>query len=218
MSKASKDRRESWRIAPNTAAIAAAVAFCCWWSITFTRGPAGVSTLWVASGLLCGVLVTSPQRRWPAYVAGAFLASLLVNLWRGTDPLLAAGLSLANTLDASLIALAVSRQVKDVTDQVQIKRTAKVAMLSTLGACALSALLAAVFLASARDGSFGLLFRSWFASHVLGIVVFANLVVIARADGWHTVATPGRRIELTPGATDIDVLGDLFRVGYPVPF
>src|SRR5437868_10235898 len=114
MSRGLIDAREAWNIAQNTAAIAAAVAFCCWWSITFTRGPAGVSTLWVASGLLCGILVTCPRHRWPAYIGGAFLASLGVNLWRGADPLLAFALSIANVLDAGLVAMFVRRYVIDV--------------------------------------------------------------------------------------------------------
>lgn len=33
-------------------AFALGIAFCCWWSIAFTRGPYGLSTLWVASGVL----------------------------------------------------------------------------------------------------------------------------------------------------------------------
>src|SRR5690349_2438767 len=93
-------RREAWQTARDTTVLALVLGFCCWWSIAFTRGPAGISTLWVASGVLCGVLIVSPRQRWPAYVAGAFLASALVNLWRGTDLTLSAGLAFANTLDA----------------------------------------------------------------------------------------------------------------------
>jgi diguanylate cyclase (GGDEF)-like protein/PAS domain S-box-containing protein len=196
------------------------VAFCCWWSITFTRGPAGLSTLWAASGVLCGILVTSPPHRWPAYISGAFLASVFVNLWRGADPFLSAGLSLANMLDASLAALVVARYVVDVTDQFHIKRTARIAMAGTLGACALSALFAATVLAGAGRGAFGLLFRSWFVSHTLGMVVFANLVVIARADGWHTLTTPGRRFELA--LTLALLVATCFAIfsqsGYPMQF
>jgi diguanylate cyclase (GGDEF)-like protein/PAS domain S-box-containing protein len=196
MNQASNDTGDSLRIAQKAAVLAAGVGLCCWWSIAFTRGPDGVSTLWAASGLLCGVLLTSPRRCWPAYVGGAFAASVFVNLLNGAGPFLATALSVANVLDASLVSLAVSRYVGDVTDQIHIRRTARIAMASTLVACALSALLAATVLASAREGEFVLLFRSWYLSHVLGMLVFANLVVIAHADGWHTLVTPGRRVEL----------------------
>jgi len=213
-------RREAWQTARDTTVLALVLGFCCWWSIAFTRGPAGISTLWVASGVLCGVLIVSPRQRWPAYVAGAFLASALVNLWRGTDLMLSAGLAFANTLDASLVAVLVKRHVADITDQMQIRRTARIAMFSTLGACALSALLAATFLFSARGGGFGLLLRSWFASHLLGIVVFANLVVIAHADGRRALATPGRRVELVLvlALLAATCAAAFLRLAYPMPF
>src|SRR5215510_7774070 len=115
MAEASIAGREARIVARNTAALAAAVAFCCWWSITFTRGPAGVSTLWAASGLLCGVLVTSPRQRWPAYLCAAFIASVGVNLWRGADPILATMLSMANALDAGIVAAIVAHYVVAVT-------------------------------------------------------------------------------------------------------
>src|SRR5262249_14339377 len=136
------DDRSGWAIVPKTALLAAVVAFCCWWSISYTRGPAGVSTLWAASGVLCGVLLTSPRASWRAYIGGAFLASLCVNLWLGTSPFLAVALSLANMLDAGLVSVLVARYVANVTEQARIKRTAEIALAATLVACTVSALLA----------------------------------------------------------------------------
>lgn len=40
------------------------IALCCWISINYTRRPGGFSTLCIASGLLTGILLTSPRQRW----------------------------------------------------------------------------------------------------------------------------------------------------------
>jgi diguanylate cyclase (GGDEF)-like protein/PAS domain S-box-containing protein len=202
------------------AGLAAVVALCCWWSITFTRGPAGVSTLWAASGVLAGVLVTAPQRRWSSFLAAAFFASTAVNFWLGASLPLAAGLSMANLVDASGVAYIVRSHVTDVTDQRLIKRTAEIAMLGTLPACAASALLAALFLLGTRGSEFAPVFSAWFASHTLGMVVFANLVVIVWADGWKTLTTTGRRAELalTLGLIAAACVWIFAQASYPMPF
>src|SRR5437868_12971926 len=93
-------------IVRKAAMLAVLLGLCCWWSITYTRGPGGISTLWVASGVLCGVLLTSPQRQWPLLMFVAFISSVIVNVWwRDGAWDIGLGLSFANIIDASLVAL-----------------------------------------------------------------------------------------------------------------
>jgi len=198
MSEASDEARDHWQSARNIIVFAALCGLCAWWSITFTRGPGGVSTLWVVGGVLCGVMLTSPRRQWPALAAAAFLASTAVNVWwRGGSWQIGLGLGLANVIDATLVAFTLAYFVHDVRDASQIKLTSAVATISTVVGSALSAAVAAWVLRSFAAASFTAVFRAWFASHVLGMVIFATLTLVARVERRHLFGRRGRRLELT---------------------
>jgi diguanylate cyclase (GGDEF)-like protein/PAS domain S-box-containing protein len=180
------------------AAFAAVIALCCWWSIVYTRGPLGLSTLWVASGVLCGFLLTLPRRQWLVYILAAFGASLIVNFALNRVGVLGFALSFANTLDAFLVAWIVSQHVPDPSDLSRINHSVTVATLATLVACTLSALIAATARSLIVDStaSFEMLFQTWLASHALGMAIFATLTITARVEGRRMLGQPGRRLEL----------------------
>ena len=73
---------------PRLALFTLAVAACGWWSTHMALGPLGFSMLWIPSGILFGVLLTSPRGHWPAYLACALLAFLASNLQRNGAGLL----------------------------------------------------------------------------------------------------------------------------------
>lgn len=221
MSEASDEDRDYLRIARNIAVFAALCGLCGWWSITFTRGPGGVSTLWVAGGVLCGVMLTSPRRQWPALVAATFLASAAVNMWwRGGSWQIVLGLSLANVIDATLVAFALGYFVRDVTDVSQIKLTSTVAAISTAVGSALSAVVAALVLTSFAAASFTAVFRAWFASHLLGMVIFATLTLVARVEGPRLFGWRRRRVELAMMVVLIIAITYVVfdQSSYPMPF
>ncbi len=180
------------------AAFAAGIALACWWSIVYTRGPLGLSTLWVASGVLCGFLLTEPRKFWLTYLTTAFGASLAVNFALNGVGVLGVALSFANTLDAVLVAWLVSQRVPDPSDLSRIKHSVIVATLSTFAACTLSAAIAATArsLAAVSPASFWMLFATWLPSHALGIAIFATLTITARIEGRRMLGVPGRRLEL----------------------
>ncbi|MBS0212144.1 MAG: diguanylate cyclase [Proteobacteria bacterium] len=171
---------------------------CCAWSIAYTRGPLGLSSMWVASGVLCGVLLTSPRALWPLGLAIGFAASLAANaLLHGINPL-GVALSMANTLEPWLVATVVARHVDDPSRLAQIQRSVLVATLATLVACGLSGLLAAVAREYWSSGHvyIGALLATWFASHGVGMTIFATLTISARVEGVGLIGEPGRRLEL----------------------
>ena len=49
------------------AALGIVLAACAGWSVGFTRGAYGLSSLWIAGGVLCGVLLGTPKARWPRF-------------------------------------------------------------------------------------------------------------------------------------------------------
>jgi signal transduction histidine kinase len=67
------------------------------------------SVLWLPNSILLAVLLIVPFRRWPAYLAAAFPAQMLVALGAGAPPLTLALLFLTNCADASLGAFLVRR-------------------------------------------------------------------------------------------------------------
>ncbi|MDI1253969.1 sensor domain-containing diguanylate cyclase [Thermomonas sp.] len=181
-----------------TLGLAVVIGLCAWWSIVYTRGALGFSSLWVGSGVLCGVLLTSPRREWLPYLLGAFAASLVVNILLNGLSQIGIVLSFANTLDAWIVAAAVASRVNDVSDLTQLKSSFVVAIVATLVACTVSGLIASV----AGDDSattpapFAGLFLTWFASHLLGMGIFATLTIAACVEGLKILGQPGQRVEL----------------------
>ena len=175
--------------------MAAVIALCCWISI-LTRQPGSPSTIWIASGVLAGVLMTSDRSKWRGYVLAAFVANVLVRALYGDAWYLVVGRGLASTLDALIVAFALAHYVGDVTDTARIKHVARVATSSTLVACVLSGTIAATFQAWFGGSPFGPIFAAWFASHTLGMVIFATLTGVARTLRLRLLGRPGHRIEL----------------------
>jgi diguanylate cyclase (GGDEF)-like protein/PAS domain S-box-containing protein len=186
-------------------AMVAAVALSCWISITYTRQPGSTSALWIASGILTGVLLTSPRGMWRGYMLAAFVgnACVLVALTdnhiasatHGHAWLLVFTHAAATVIEAMLVVLALMRYVGDVTDPSRIKRVGIVAITSTIGACALSALLIAIVRSEFGLASFGSAYATWFASHTLGMVIFATLTLVVRVMRWRLLGRAGHRLE-----------------------
>lgn len=172
----------------------AAVAFSTvWLAIELTRPQGGVTVIWVASGVLAGILLTSPYRLWIPYIAVAFLANMLARAVCGDPPASVIARGIASTIDACVVAYALRWIVGDVNNPTKLLRVAYVATSSTLAGCALSAVIAAGASALAgSDQAIGIFFR-WFASHTLGIVVFATLTGVARELGASMFGKRGRR-------------------------
>ncbi|MEO5595915.1 MAG: diguanylate cyclase [Lysobacteraceae bacterium] len=177
-------------------ATGAAVALCCWISLTFTRGPNGFPALWIASGLLIGILLTAERALWVGYVFAALLGNIAVRLAVGDSLYLALGLAIAGTLEAVVVTLAVAHYVGDATDPAKLGYAGRISTGSTLVACSASAVIAAFVASGSRGTSFGLAWADWFASHALGIVIFATLTMVTRALGWRLFGRPGHRAEL----------------------
>ena len=180
------------------AALGIGLTVCCAWSIGFTRGAFGLSSLWIAGGVLCGVMLGTPRSRWPLALLVGFVASLAVNsALRGLGPLSLA-ISAANVLEAGLIALAVAAFVDDPSRLSQVRRNVAIAAVATLAACSLSALI--VVAARARwmpQGASPLeLYLTWLASHSIGMAIFATLTIAARVEGRQLLGAVDQRLEL----------------------
>lgn len=197
---------------PRLVVFALGFAACAWWSIHMTAGPSGFSMLWVPSGILFGVLLTSPRQHWNGYLLGALLGFLAANAQRnGLGPLTLL-LSLCNVFDAWLAARIVAPRVTDIGQLASINRTLRVAGAAIILSCSLSALVAATARHALPSGTYGfaVLVETWLASHVMGMVIFGTLTVVARVEGRRMLGPPKRRPELA--ATLVLVAGSTWLI------
>ena len=184
------------------------------------RQPGSLSPIWIASGVLAGVLITSARSNWRGLVLAALTANVLVRVFSADAWQIALGRGFASTLDAVLVAFAIIHYAGDATDPANVKRVARVAVASTVGATALSAAIAASVQASFDRSSFWSMFMTWFASHTLGMVIFATLTVVACVMGTRLLGRPGHRIELALSIvlTAVTCLAVFTQSRYPLLF
>ncbi len=181
-----------------TLVLAIVIAFCTWWSITYTNGALGLSYLWIGSGVLCGVLLISPRAERPAYLLGGFAAHIAVNiLLNGLGPI-SVVFSLADTLDAWLVAAIVTSRFRDATDLTHIKSSVVVGAWAALLACAVSGLMASVasMVYAPTLAPFMVIFGTWVISHALGLGIFATLTIAICVEGRGLIGRRARRLEL----------------------
>jgi PAS domain S-box-containing protein len=171
------------------------VGLACWFSVNFTHLNRPVSTIWIASGLLTGVLISSERRLWIGYLVAAFAGQLIARTIHGDAWYLTLGLGLNAILESWMVAFALVYFVGDLNSPARIKRVGQVAVCSNLCANALTAVIAASILAIAGAASFVSVLGTWFVAHVLGMATFATLTAVALHRGRRLLGRPGRRLE-----------------------
>lgn len=180
------------REAARAALLALVVAAAAWGAISLTRVPSGVASIWVANGIVLGVLLRRPTGHWPVLLALAGLANLVPRLCIGDAPVLAFGLSAINVGEVALVAAAVRRRVPDIDDPRHLLRLAKVATGWSVLAALLSATVSSA-LRAMQGAAFLEAWLVWFSAHLLGLVVVGTLVVVGLREGLHLFGRPGRR-------------------------
>lgn len=171
------------------------VALSIWLSIDLTRDRGGVAALWVANGLVLGLMLRRPSQRWPLLLGLACLTSVATRVLHG-DPLPESiGLSVINAIETWLVATTVRRRVPDIDDPRNLLRLSWLATGATLLACLVSASLATLLLAWLGADRPALIWITWFTAHVLGMVTVGTLVVVAVREGPMLLGRKGRRAD-----------------------
>ncbi|KGQ19038.1 GGDEF domain protein [Lysobacter dokdonensis DS-58] len=175
--------------------LAIATAVFAWIAIDLTRVAGSVSSVWIANGIVVGVLLFVPTRAWRWFIAAGWIGEFVARMLHGDALVPSVGNSLANVLEIACIAGAIRVRVPDITDASRLLTLAFTATTSTLVACAISALLAASINALRGGASFGEVFLTWYTAHVIGMVIVATLVVVARREGRWIIGRPGRHVD-----------------------
>jgi diguanylate cyclase (GGDEF)-like protein/PAS domain S-box-containing protein len=173
--------------------LATLLAITSWLSLTLTRIPGGVASVWVANGLLVGWLLSRPTASWPRYVLAGLLAGIIARVLVGDRVAYALIITFANLVEVLLIAGIVRRRVPDIGDPRRWLDLGWVATLSTLVACAVSGLFIAVTVPGAFHDALEI-FLVWYAAHVIGMVLVATLTLVAHRQGVDLMGRRGRRV------------------------
>jgi diguanylate cyclase (GGDEF)-like protein/PAS domain S-box-containing protein len=212
--------RESLALAARAIAVGVLIGLATWLAVTLSRPAGGVSTIWVGSGILTGILLTSPYRAWAPYLVAAVVGELLARSIVGDNPPIVVGRALASTFDAAVVSCALRVLVGDVRDPEKLLRVAGVAVGSTVLGCATSALIVATTSAATGHAAFAPTFGAWFASHTLGMVIFATLTLVLRELSTRAIGYRGGRWKFarSMGLVAATTLGVFVQQRYPLLF
>src|SRR5688500_11877620 len=152
-------------------------------SLILARGPGELAAVWIGNGILAGWLLSRPTALWQGYVGVAFAADVAARLLVGDAPVHAAGVGLCNLMEALIVAGVVRHKVPDVRDPKHWLSLGGIAIVSTLVACAVAGLAAAALISTLHGTPFFNNFVTWYAAHVVGMVVFATSTLVASREG-----------------------------------
>ncbi|WP_158792992.1 diguanylate cyclase [Granulicella sp. L60] len=135
----------------------------------------GVTILWPSNGLLLGMLLTTPRRQWPAYLAVGFGIDLGINMALTFALPSSSYLAFCNMLEAGLAAQLMYRTISPNPDLTQRKQFLSLLSYGVVLAPAVASLLAQLNRSGAQAMPMINAFRHWFAADALGIAVITPL-------------------------------------------
>jgi diguanylate cyclase (GGDEF)-like protein/PAS domain S-box-containing protein len=205
-----------WR---DVLAVAALIGLVDWLLLHFSRGSGELAAAWFGNGFLTGWLLSRPTSLWRWYLPAGLLAGVLARLFSASPPLLAVALGLADIVEVLIVAVAVRWTVPNIRDPRRWAELGGVATASTLVACAVSGLLASGANVLLGEGRFLAGFVSWYAAHVVGMVIFATATLVAHREGRTLFTAPGRRWSFAATMLLVVAVSALvFSLPYPVLF
>ncbi len=182
--------RETWTVA---ACVRLAVSFvvlatCSWLGIMLSRQSAGVATIWLSNGILFGLVITQPRKRWLAYFAVGLIADTLADVVYG-DPLrVAIGVSLANSVEVVTSCLVLTWWFGWPLNLSKRRPLIGFLLVSVVGAAALTSALGASWTLLFYDaGPWWKMWRTWYLGDMLGMALLGPLVFMLQRPGFFAV-------------------------------
>ncbi|MBB6144763.1 diguanylate cyclase (GGDEF)-like protein [Silvibacterium bohemicum] len=174
---------DSWTIASilRLAWVFPLVALCSWLGIVLSHQSEGVATIWLSNGMIFGLLITQPKRRWLAYFIAGLTADTLADMVYGDSFRIAIGVSLANSIEVITSTLLLTLWFDWPLDLSKRKSLVGFLMVSVLGATALTSALGAWWTLLMVPGpAWWQMFRTWYLGDMLGMAVLAPLVIMVQ--------------------------------------
>jgi diguanylate cyclase (GGDEF)-like protein len=164
-----------------------------WLGIALSRQSDGVATIWFTNGLLFALVITRPRSVWIPYFVAGFVADTLADVLYG-DPLrLAAGVSVANSVEVITSCVLLTRWFGSPFQLTKRRPLLGFLGVAVVGATAVTSALGASWTLLFVDaGPWWMLFRTWYLGDVLGMAIIAPLVFILQRPGFFVMLERGR--------------------------
>ena len=173
------------------------VGVCSWLGIVLSRQSGGVATIWLSNGLIFGLLITQPRRRWLAYFAVGLLADTLADVIYGDPFRLALGVSLANSIEVVLSTLLLTLWFDSPLNLSKRRSLIGFLVIAVLGATAVTSALGAWWtLLLVPGGAWWQMFRTWYLGDMLGMALLPPLVTMVQRPAFFSMFD-GRRLPQT---------------------
>jgi diguanylate cyclase (GGDEF)-like protein len=175
--------RESWPQAAvvRLVAVFVLVTACSWMGIMLSRQSDGVATIWLSNGMIFGLLITQPKRRWLAYFIAGLTADTLADMVYGDPFRLAIGVSVANLIEVVSSSLLLTLSFGWPLDLSKRKTLVGFLLISVIGATAVTSAIGASWTLLFVDaGPWWQMFRTWYLGDILGMALLAPLVIMVQ--------------------------------------
>ena len=174
--------------------------------------PSDVAVFWPASGVATGILVAAGRRAGVAFVAGVLVGTIAANLVSGMTFLTSLLIGFCNTSEALLVAWLLERWCGSAFTFSGVRRV--VCFFAAAGlAAATFALGGAAVMAELTATPFWEVWRLWFLSHAVGIVVVAPFLIEL---GQLTRERPNRaKLTEGVGVLTLIILASIYAVALP---
>ena len=166
--------------AARTVGLAVLVGIACWACVELTRESGRIASIWIANGLLAGVILTSAPRRTPALLLAGYCGNLVAALAQGDTLAVAISLCLCNTLEVALATLPLRRLPSVTADLTRRGALLRFGLLGVVLAPAAGGALASLIVVQTSAATFWEVFRVWYPADALGIAITTPLVIALR--------------------------------------
>ncbi len=154
---------------------------CSWLGIVLSHQSEGVATIWLSNGMIFGLLITQPRRRWLAYFLAGLTADTFADMFYGDPFRLAFGVSLANSVEVISSCLLLTLWFDSPLDLSKRRSLIGFLLVSVVGAAALTSALGAWWTLVLVPGPpWWQMFRTWYLGDMLGMAILAPLVIMVQ--------------------------------------
>ena len=186
---------EAWPRAARSRALIVFVvlAIFSWAGIILSRQSDGVATIWFSNGILFGLLITQPPRRWLAYFFLGLCADTLADTVYGDPFSLAIGVSLANSVEVASAALVLTLLFGAPLDLARRRPLVGFLLVAVIAAPAVTGFLGAFWTLLFVDaGPLWRMWRTWYLGDMLGMAILPPLIIILQRPSFFGILHPRR--------------------------
>lgn len=157
------------------------------------RGNSPISPIWFTSGILLGILLRSPTWRWPELLGAGLFGMVLAGFATGQSVFNGILFASCSALEIVVVAAPIRRRAGADMDPERLLKFARYGVMGAAFAPALSGLLVALVLQTAKSVPFWQTFVVWYPAGALGIVIMTPLVLVAQRRVFARMVSRGQR-------------------------